>query len=572
MKPIEAHSTAAIKAKVTREEQAAAELGHTDFSRGTRGALTAVFLAVVLSVPVAQIVGLCRHPEQAASCGADFRDLAPAFAKIKAVRRPADAVRLLPPAGQIKAFEESWEQNSVVGGALLSPVQAALVHLGLGNEKAYLGRDGWLFYRPDVDYVTGPAFLDPRHLRARSLSAAAPQPDPRKAVLQFAAQLKERGIRLVLVPTPVKPMLEPERFSAAFGKDAPVLDNPSGAAFAAEMRAAGVLVFDAAGVLAQAKRAAGRPQYLETDTHWTPEAMQAAAAGLKDFIATHAPLESKPRPRYKRIPVKVSSLGDIAVMMKLPAAQTLYPKQEVTIQQVVLEEPQWRPDPGADVLLLGDSFSNIYSAEGMGWGEAAGLAEQLSFELGRPLDAMIRNDAGAHATREMLSGELARGRDRLAGKKLVVWQFAVRELSSGDWRTESTPMMLGPARESRFLQVAEGQSRIVTGVVREATSAPRPGTVTYLDHVIQAHLTDLEPADGRPLDADDALVAIYSMRNQVWTEAARYRPGQKVTLRLMNFAEVDRKAKVGSFKTSLLGGDLALETACWAEPVGAGTK
>ena len=84
--------------------------------------------------------------------------------------------------------------------------------------------------------------------------------------------------------------------------------------------------------------------------------------------------------------------------------------------------------------MLGDSFANIYSLEMMNWGCAAGLAEQLSFALNRPVDTILRNDDGAYATREMLSRELAQGEDRLAGKKVVVWQFAARELAVGDWK------------------------------------------------------------------------------------------------------------------------------------------
>ena len=68
----------------------------------------------------------------------------------------------------------------------------------------------------------------------------------------------------------------------------------------------------------------------------------------------------------------------------------------------------WRPDPTADVLLLGDSFTNIFSLEAMGWGTAAGLAEQLSFVLGRPVDRLVQNANGAFATREALARELAR--------------------------------------------------------------------------------------------------------------------------------------------------------------------
>jgi alginate O-acetyltransferase complex protein AlgJ len=292
------------------------------------------------------------------------------------------------------------------------------------------------------------------------------------------------------------------------------------------------------------------------------------ASRLKEFIELNAALPARAGAGYQREPLKVANLGDVAAMMKLSAGQTLYPPQEVVVQQVTSGIAQWRPDPGADVLFLGDSFTNIFSAGDMGWGEAAGLVEQLSFEMQRPLDALVRNDAGAHATREMLSQDLARGNDRLAGKKLVIWQFAVRELASGDWRVKTTPMKLGQPRRSGFLQIPAGQQRRLAGVVREASSAPRPGTVTYLDHIVHVHLTDLESRDGLPLPAGDVLVAMYSMRNQIWTNAARYRPGQKVALELRNFDEVDRQSKVGSVKSSLLEGDLTLETPCWAEEPG----
>jgi alginate O-acetyltransferase complex protein AlgJ len=92
----------------------------------------------------------------------------------------------------------------------------------------------------------------------------------------------------------------------------------------------------------------------------------------------------------------------------------------------------WRPSRSADVLVLGDSFSNIYSLASMRWGESAGLVEQLGYVLQRPIDRIVQNDEGAYATRAMLRRA---GEERLAGKRVVIWQFAARELVSGDWRT-----------------------------------------------------------------------------------------------------------------------------------------
>ena len=85
------------------------------------------------------------------------------------------------------------------------------------------------------------------------------------------------------------------------------------------------------------------------------------------------------------------------------------------------------------MLLLGDSFTNVFSLDYMGWGEAAGLGPQLAFELGRGVDVLAQNDAGASATRKALEVALRGGEDRLQGKKVVIWQFASRELSVGDW-------------------------------------------------------------------------------------------------------------------------------------------
>ncbi len=223
----------------------------------------------------------------------------------------------------------------------------------------------------------------------------------------------------------------------------------------------------------------------------------------------------------------------------------------------------------AEILLLGDSFSNVYSLNEMGWGEAGGFAEQLSYELKRPVDAIIRNDNGAYATREMLSQELASGNDRLAGKKVVIWEFAIRELAVGNWRVKSTPMKLGQSIGSQFLQVKEGSSHLVSGVVQEISSAPIPGTVPYRDHIIYIHLRDIESHDGVDLDSNQALVAMYSMRDQLWTKAARFRVGQKIQLRLRNYGEINRLYNVERINSSMLDSESAFETPCWGEELDA---
>jgi len=146
-------------------------------------------------------------------------------------------------------------------------------------------------------------------------------------------------------------------------------------------------------------------------------------------------------------------------MLRLSAGQTLFQPQPVTVKRIVGARSKlpWQPSAAADVLVLGDSFSSIFSSDQMGWGDSAGFVEHLAYYLGRPLDRLIRNDAGAHATREMLAKELQRGSDRLAGKKVVIWEFASRELACGDWKL--LPLVLGERKMTEFYAPGAGLGR-----------------------------------------------------------------------------------------------------------------
>jgi len=566
MKPIEAHSTARIRAKVTREEQAAHELGTTEFAPGTRVALVIVFLAVILSVPLAQFRAALRHPQRISRLGAGLCALVPDWARVKAVTGVVSAANLLPPPSQIKAVEDDWEQNSVVGEALLPRVQSLMLDLGQGNEKAYLGRSGWLFYRADLDYVTGRGFLESTLLKRRAMgggNAKAPQPDPLKAIVQFRDQLATRGIALIVMPAPVKPSLCPEYFSPRYTGSSEVVQNPSFADFKRQLAQAGVAVFDPAAMLAAAKaRTPDLPLYLKTDTHWTPPAMEMTATALAGFARQTVTLPAPQPGRFTTLEKPVENLGDVAMMLKLPAGQKAFPPETVRVSQVLDGKRFWRSAADAGVLFLGDSFANIYSLEPMGWGEAGGLVEHLSLALGLPVDAICRNDAGSHATREMLAKELQRGQDRLAGKKLVIWEFAARELAGGDWKPLS--ISLGEKHDVGMYVPAAGTTVEVRGVVREASPAPRPGSVPYKDHIVMVHLAEIESTEDPSAAGKEAVAFVWSMRDNVATAASRYRPGDAVRLHLRPWADVAEKYEAIN-RSELEGDEILLAEPVWGQ-------
>lgn len=535
--------------KVTREEEAELALKNSAFGTGARLLLIVLFFVTILSVPTIQFAYEMRTPRTEERPGTfNIYKAYPAWKKIRAVRGPRDAWRLLPRAAELKAAEKELETESVVSEWLLPRVQLALVKLGAGNEQVYLGRDGWLFYRPDVDYVTGPPFLDPK-LIAHRTHASTIQPDPVKAIVEFRDQLAARGIELIVLPIPMKPGVEASHLSSR-AKSNGALQNASFAQFKTRLEKTGVRIFDPATALPSANAAL----YLKTDTHWRPETMELVAEKL---AATINPGSAPPPPAAGR---SVNGTGDIARMLKLSDANTIYPPEAVAIHEVT----SWRPIKEADVLLLGDSFSNIFSLSALGWGEAAGFAEQLSRALGdRPLDCILRNSDGAFATREILGRELARGKDRLAGKKLVIWEFAARELAFGDWKL--LEMKLGQPVPAKFFVPKAGETVTAHGTVEAISAVPRPGSVPYKDHVLSLHLTDLT-IDGRDETAGlEAVVYAESMRDDILTPAARFRPGDRVALRLRPWSDVSERHEKTN-RSEIDDPAVQLEEPCWGEP------
>lgn len=449
----------------------------------------------------------------------------------------------------LQGLENTLEDEGWLATRLIPPAQRfKLKRLRLGNESVYAGPAGWLHYRPDVDYVKGPGFLRPDRLLRRSRAAgfAAPvQPDPRPAILDFAAQLRARGIELILLPTPVKAELTAATLGgSATGRVA----NASFLDFVRQLEAAGLTVLDPAPLLTDG--------YLRTDTHWRPDAMDEVARALAEAVRARG--ITGPSMGYERTTRTVTGRGDLVAMLGAGGAD-IYGAETVTVHEVVQGSAGWQPDREAAVLLLGDSFSNIYAQEGLGWGGRAGLAEQLSFHLQQPVDRLARNDAGSYATRDLLARELARGRDRLAGKRVVIWQFANRELAQGDWR--KIPLELRSEQPADFLVPEPGRTLDVRGVVAEISSVPVPGRVPYADHIAALHLVDVQGARGL---AGQAYVMMWSMTNQTRTGAARLRVGDEVSLRLRRWSEVAAELEAVN-RSELEDETFMLAEPCWGE-------
>jgi len=507
--------------------------------------LTVSFVLIMVSVPAAQLAMEWRAAVFPSSL--DVRHLAPRVDEIErvlgastlvdeyaALRACNDRMVL-----DIHAYEATLKRDAWIVRWAVPHVQRVITGwLGGGNEDVHCGRDRWLFYRTDVEYLTGRGFLDPEVLAQRGRAgdpAGGPiQPDPLRAIVHFRNQLAARGIDLVLMPVPVKPAIHPDKLSPRVVTTRDAVANPSYATFLARLHALSVKVFDPTGDLLELARTSGAPAYLESDTHWTPTAMRHVAGRLATFLADHCDLPAQPALTLERFVCTVENDGDLASMLKVGDASGVIPRQCVEIERVLRPGGQpWSPSDEADVLFLGDSFSTVYSSAAMGWGDSAGLVEHTSATLGRPIDCIVRNAGGSYATREALAAELRAGRrDRLGGKRVVVWQFADRDLAFGDWRLIDLPQAPSGGHGTA-LEPSEHELVVRARVLRTSRvpdpSEPYEDALTYTQYAVVEVEVGVVP--------HPTIIAIeWSMRRRVVLGPARYRSGDLHRLRLTSYA------------------------------------
>ena len=543
-----------VAEKLSREERANREIGVTEISRRGAMFLALSFLLVIYGVPLTQLAIDINNQERF------LFELPDVSGEHSLQSKVITANKQL-----LKGFDQlegDLEEGSFLRELFLPPLQYVFSnYLKQGNEKVVHGDSGYLFYRPAVDYLIGPPFLDrmqiDRRLQSHALWEQPVQPDPVMSIRAFHEQLAARNIELVLLPVPVKAAIIPSSLSLHDVQKP--LANRSWNTFIKQLQEAGVLLLDIRDIL-YTYHVRTNDGYLKTDTHWSPAAMKSVANRLAQFLITREPA-LRGDANYAIHRSEHGGPGDLGRMLLLPQKSSSIQTEEVIVDQVIEETGMiWQPDKQSPILLLGDSFTNIYSSSGLQLGAGGGLAEHLSLYLQRPVDVLARNDDGAYSSREMLAVEMQRGRDRLAGKRFVIWEFAERELSHGDWKM--IPLMVGTALQSSFVSLAAGSNPIhVSGTVDALSESPRPGTVPYRDNVVTLHLVDLE-GEQVSTEQSQALVYGFGMRDNKLTELARLRPGDRVSMLLSSWDDVE--IEYGSYRrTSLDDEMIELELPNW---------
>jgi hypothetical protein len=239
----------------------------------------------------------------------------------------------------------------------------------------------------------------------------------------YSRELAERDIELLVLPVPNRAQVWCDRLPGGANASGGDLGT---ARLLLALNEAGVEVIDLIPVFAAEHARLGRTEgerlYRNFNPHWAPNGVRIAADVLAERVRRMEWYE--PGPHREGVDfVRVEE--DLQHKFR---AHGDAPDEPPTFHFERVLDPEGKLVPQKDkqspVLILGDSYSDIYKIEG------AGLAVQLYARLGYEMDRIAVSSGGANSVWQ----SLARRKEGLAGKKVVIWVFRMTELDNPDLR------------------------------------------------------------------------------------------------------------------------------------------
>jgi alginate O-acetyltransferase complex protein AlgJ len=473
-----------------------------------------------------------------------------------------------PTVTNLRVFEGEMLGDSLLAAEIRKRYQAFLTGVfGHGTPGVVIGRGGMAYYFPDVQSVVVPEHVSDVcrfrkefqrercepffHRVARWLRGGPPfepdapleELDPLNAIVDFRGQLALRGIKLLVVPVPLKQVIHPEGLWTGYPAEAGPAWSPDYRRWCRRLDAAGVEWLDLTDTFWKAK--AGGDVFLPLDTHWSPYGMRVAAEAIASRVRPW--LEERPdrlRGRYRAMEYVIpgESYGyDLAQLLGVDAKLAGRIPERLTPRAALTEpdgRPAWAGDE-AEVLLIGDSFSATYCDEAnrVGPASASGLAQQLMLELQAPVRLVPRSGGGATAVRRVLTEHP----ELLANKRIVIWEFTARDLFG--CRVAWTPIPLRPvpgAGGAPGVTVTPGagtdaepcdEGTVVVGELMTAPPTIRTSVVPYAD-ALATYKFRVERVESGRYAAPHLLGVVPVMKDRALLPADAWVVGRKYRLTL----------------------------------------
>lgn len=334
-----------------------------------------------------------------------------------------------PTARNLHGYEEGLEETSLVVRRLRPWMQyVEWRFLSDAGENAVVGRQGWLFYRPSLRYLVERPSGGPADVVA----------DPLPAIRSFRDQLQARGIGLLVMLVPNKESIYPEMVASRADHAGVIVCEQTRRLFQ-RLQDCGIDSVDLFEVFRHARQEETQsrpgPLYLAQDSHWSPEGARVAAMAVARRVLGGGRVNRGDHVYLERS-VAFRRHGDLVRMLRSSPIERAIDPESVACWQVLESDARtpYRDAPESEVLILGDSFLRIYQEDEP---RSAGFIAHLARELGRPPSSLV-NDGGAST---LVRQTLARRPALLASKKLVIWEFAEREIRFGAEGWQIVPLV-----------------------------------------------------------------------------------------------------------------------------------
>jgi alginate O-acetyltransferase complex protein AlgJ len=277
--------------------------------------------------------------------------------------------------------------------------------------KGLIGRDGFLFFRGSLNYLTSGELRQQENNR-----------NPYPAIVDYQKQLRAKGIDLLFVIVPTKAEILPDKISDSAPKpDGPYV-TPYTRKLMLELTEACVEVVDLLPAFIEA-REGDEPIYMKQDTHWTDRGLRLAARIIADRIKQYPWFgQVCDRPiSYTVREVTFTRGGDIRGM--LPDEEKIaYRPMKLSGQQVLKPDGSfYEDDKSSPIVVMGDSFCGVYQREEP---KHAGISAHIAKEIGMPVDLIMAYGSGPGIRKRLAR----RGASAISEKKLVIWMTAARDL------------------------------------------------------------------------------------------------------------------------------------------------
>jgi len=309
-----------------------------------------------------------------------------------------------------KAITAGFLEDSAPSKWMRQTWGTSLSHLtGDRVANVMFGKDGFLFYLPDFEACMSKPILAPG------------SPDVVSNIVEYDKALRSRGIHLVLLPVPTKTAIIPFELDPNYPRAAGPASNSDYEKWIATLQSQGVDVVDMTDEFWKLA-VSGNIPYQTQDSHWTPQAMELTAKRLAEHVTPW--LGSYARKQYATHTETIVAQGDLVGLLGLVGDFKHWPPMALVETQVLIDGKSERAPDDSDVLVLGDSYTEM-GMDKRPWSlGSAGLPAHLMLDIGADVQYIAGSGALFSGSREALQKQPL----TLRNKKVVVWEFTSRYL------------------------------------------------------------------------------------------------------------------------------------------------